>query len=103
MSAYESKIRSRLEIHVKLTEHARRAIIDDGYGIDELLDALQNFKIIEHYDDAKPFPACLLLCKIKRKPIHIVCALPEGADMLIIVTAYIPSGKNWSNYTIRKK
>ncbi|MGI0047081.1 MAG: DUF4258 domain-containing protein [Nitrosotalea sp.] len=103
MSAYESKIRSRVEVHVKLTEHARRAIMDDGYGIDDILDALQNFKIIERYDNARPFPACLLLCRIKRKPIHIVCALPEDADILIIVTVYIPLDKNWSNYTIRKK
>lgn len=103
MSTYESKIKSRIETHVKLTDHARRAIMDDGYSIDDILESLQNFKIIERYDDAKPFSACLLLCKIKRKPIHIVCALPEDADMLIIVTAYIPSGRNWSNYMVRKK
>ncbi len=77
--------------------------MDDGFSIDEILAALQNFKIIERYDDAKPFPACLVLCKIKRKSIHIVCALPEDADMLIIITVYIPSDKNWSDYTIRKR
>lgn len=103
MPTYESKIKLRLQIHVKLTEHARQAIRDDGYGIDDLLDALQNFKIIEQYDDARPFPACLLLCRIKRKPIHVVCALPEDADILIIVTVYMPSDKSWSNYAIRKR
>ena len=88
---------------MKVTEHARNSIRDDGYEIDEILKSMNNFKIIEQYDDAKPFPACLLLCKIRGKAIHVVCGLPEHADMLIIITTYIPSDKNWSNYATRRK
>ena len=77
---------------------------DDNLTTVDLLDAIKNFEIIEEYPNAKPFPACLLLCWLKGKdPLHLVCALPERVDMLIIVTTYIPSKEEWPDYRRRRK
>ncbi|MDE1862666.1 MAG: hypothetical protein KGI33_07125 [Thaumarchaeota archaeon] len=40
LDTYESKIRSLLGIHVKVTEHARNAIRDDGYEMDDILKSI---------------------------------------------------------------
>lgn len=99
MTIDETGIRSRIRTHVKFTEHARLAMRDDNLAVVDVLEGLQNFEIIEEYPDAKPFPMCLLLCWLNDKnPLHIVCALPEHVDMLIIATVYIPSKKEWLNY-----
>ncbi len=77
---------------------------DDYLTTQQVVEAIRKFEIIEKYPDAKPFPACLLLCKLENgKPLHIVCALPKHSDILIIVTLYIPSEGDWLNYRRRKE
>jgi len=99
----EAGIRRRTRIHIKFTEHARLAMRDDNLTTFNVVESLKDFEIIEGYPDAKPFSSCLLLCWLKdRKPLHVVCALPEHVDMLIIVTVYIPSKEEWLNYRRRK-
>ena len=104
MTIDEGEIQSRIRTHVKFTEHARLAMRDDNLTTFDVLQAIKNFEIIEEYPDAKPFPACLILCWLRgKKPLHMVCALPEQVDMLIIVTMYIPSKEEWSDYRRRRK
>ncbi len=104
MTIDEGEIQSRIRTHVKFTEHARLAMRDDNLTTFDVLQAIKNFEIIEEYPDAKPFPACLILCWLRgKKPLHMVCALPEHVDMLIIVTMYIPSKEEWSDYRRRRK
>ena len=104
MAIDEAEIRRRIGTHIKFTEHARLTMRDDNLTTLNFLDSIKNFEIIEKYPDARPFPACLLLCWLKGKePLHIVCALPEHVDMLIIVTLYIPSKEEWLDYRRRRK
>ena len=104
MDVDKAAIQRRIKTHIKFTEHARLAMRDDNLITVDVLDAIQNFEIIEEYLNAKPFPACLLLCWLKGKdPLHVACALPEHVDMLIIVTMYIPSKAEWPDYRRRRK
>ncbi len=104
MATDEAGIQRRIRTHVKFTEHARLAMRDDNLTTFDVLEALKNFEIIEEYPDAKPFSTCLLLCWLKdKKLLHVVCALPEHVDMLIIVTVYIPSKEEWLDYRRRRK
>lgn len=103
MTIDKARIRRRIGTHIKFTEHARLAMKDDNLSSFDVLEALENFEVIEEYHDTKPFPSCLLLCWLKgKKPLHMVCALPEHVDMLIIVTIYIPSKEEWLDYRRRK-
>lgn len=104
MTTDEARIQSRIRTHIKFTEHARLAMRDDNLTTLDVLEAIRNFEIIEEYPDARPFPACLLLCWEKgKKPLHVVCGLPEHANMLIIVTVYIPSKEKWPDYRRQRK
>ena len=73
------RIKTALARHqVKFTEHARAAMLDDDLITDDVRKAIQNFDIIEEYLDAKPFPACLALCRLNDgNPLH--CIAPRGA------------------------
>ena len=104
MKIDEAGIRRRTRIHIKFTEHSRLAVRDENLTTFNVVESLKDFEIIEEYLGARPFPSCLLLCWLKgKKPLHVVCALPEHVDMLIIVTIYIPSKEEWLNYRRRKK
>ncbi|MBI2184262.1 MAG: DUF4258 domain-containing protein [Thaumarchaeota archaeon] len=97
-------IARRVKKSVKFTEHARLAMRDDNLTTHNVLAAAQSFQVVEKYLDAKPFPACLLLCRLDDgSPLHVVCALPESVDMLIIVTVYKPSESEWSDQGRRRK
>lgn len=86
---------------IKFTDHARIEMAKDDIYVSEVLKALENGKIIERYPDDRPFPSCLVYGKANDKPIHIVCALPEHVDILIIVTLYIPDPEKWVNFERR--
>jgi len=104
LSLDKATIEKRITAHIKLTEHARLAMRDDNLTTVDVLEAIQNFEIIEEYPNSKPFSSCLLLCWLKEKnPLHLVCALPKHVDMLIIVTLYIPSKEEWPDYRRRRK
>lgn len=86
---------------IKFTEHARIEMAKDDIYVTEVLNALENGKIIERYPDDRPFPSCLLYGKADNKPIHIVCALPEHVNILIVITVYIPDPEKWLNFEER--
>lgn len=59
-------------------------------------------EIIENYPEDARGHSCLMLgCGEYSRPIHIVCAHKE--DYLAIITAYIPSEKEWTdNFKTRR-
>jgi hypothetical protein len=55
-------------------------------------------EVIEKYIDDKPYPSFLVLGyenEDKLKPIHVVFA--KNDEEIIIITAYRPDKKKWSN------
>ncbi|NQE46354.1 hypothetical protein C5S31_10070 [ANME-1 cluster archaeon GoMg2] len=75
----------------------------DDIRADEVLEAIENGEVIEEYVDDRPFPSCLLYGKSDEKPIHVVCALPQHVNMLIVVTVYTPDTRRWIDFERRKK
>jgi hypothetical protein len=92
---------------VLYTKHARDEMEADEFGEireQEICEAVLNGKIIEVYPDDEPYPSCLVYGNTeKARPIHVVCACAEEADLVIIVTAYHPDPDRWTQYERRKK
>lgn len=97
------EIRKRARIHIKFTDHARIEMADDNIRVDDIHFILDRGEIIEEYPDDKPFPSCLIYGRVKNKHIHVVCALPEHIDILIVITMYVPDPSKWIGYKERKK
>lgn len=88
---------------IRFTDHARIEMAEDDIYVSEVLKALESGKIIERYPADRPFPSCLLYGTANDKPIHIVCALPEHVNIVIIVTVYIPDPEKWVNFERRMR
>lgn len=68
----------------------------------EVRNVIDGGEIIEDYPEDARGHSCLLLGEgIERRPVHVVCA--PKPDYLAIITAYIPSDKEWeAGYRQRK-
>jgi len=70
----------------------------------EVYEAAANGKIIETYSEDKPYPSCLIYGKTSQgRPLHIVCALAEDVDRVIIITVYQPREERWVDFERRRQ
>ncbi len=92
----------RSKIHVKFTDHARIEMLNDNIRVDDILAVVNTGEVIEKYPDDKPFPSCLVYANVNNIPIHVVCAMPQNTEILIIVTTYLPDPDKWINHKVRK-
>lgn len=68
----------------------------------EILEAIENGKIIEDYPEDKYGPSCLLYGKtILGRPLHIQCLYPTRPKIKII-TVYEPDPDEWIEYQKRR-
>lgn len=83
--------------------HAVRHMIEEGFGEDQLLEAMRGkMRIVEGYPEVARY---LVLGYFDftpqtRSPLHVVCDLSRP-DIVDIVTAYIPQRPWWINATQR--
>lgn len=69
----------------------------------EIIEAVENAKIIEDYPDDKYGPSCLIYGKtILGRPLHIHCSYPSRPKIKII-TVYEPNPDEWSEYQKRRE
>ena len=69
----------------------------------EVTEAILNGTVIENYPEDEPYPSCLINGTTGRgRPLHIVCALAEEEDILIIITVYKPDPEKWIENKRRK-
>ncbi|MGA9997059.1 MAG: DUF4258 domain-containing protein [Pyrinomonadaceae bacterium] len=79
--------------------HAVRHMIEEGFSEDNILEAVSGkSKILENYSDDL---RCLIVGYFRmtakvQSPLHIVCDY-SNADIVDIVTAYIPQKPWWSS------
>ena len=52
--------------------------------------------VIKEYPDDTPYQSCLLLGFVNNKPIHVVFAVDDASETGIVITAYIPDPKLWT-------
>jgi hypothetical protein len=68
----------------------------------DIRSVIKTGEIIEDYPDDTRGYSCLMLGFTDKRPLHVVCAPKD--DYLAIITAYLPSNKEWeSGYRKRKK
>lgn len=82
--------------------HASERIQQRGIFRDDIINAIQTGKIIEHYPDAFPYPACLVLgLNVRSIYIHVVCGYDGKAAH--IITAYYPTSDKFEDDLITRK
>lgn len=74
-----------------------------GIAAAEVLLALENFTIIDEYQDDRPFPSYLLLGYANGKPLHLVLAVNNTASEIHLITVYIPDSSIWTDGFRRRK
>ncbi|MDR2786244.1 MAG: DUF4258 domain-containing protein [Treponema sp.] len=88
---------------LRWTSHVLDRLFQRSISIDDVVTALTNGEIIEHYPTDYPFPSCLVLgLTPKDKYLHIVCG--SGGTELWLITAYFPNPAEWSaDFRIRRE
>ena len=84
------------------SQHALDQSILRQISDDEVVEAIENGKIIEDYPDDKYGPSCLIYGDTKAgRPIHVQCSYPSR-PLVKIITVYQPDPALWINYKIRR-
>ncbi len=87
-----------------ISRHAKEEAEADSLSLDEILSSVTQGEIIEHYDDDKPLPSCLIYGQSnKDRPVHSVWAYNGDTGYAILITVYRPDPQKWINWRIRRK
>lgn len=85
-------------------KHAAIRMKQRSITVDDIKEALLSAQIVETYEDDYPFSSCLLLGYSNKKPLHIVAAISNIDNILLIITVYKPNTDEWlPGYTERKR
>lgn len=72
--------------HYAITEHARIRLFERRITIDDVICCVENGKIIEQYENDKPFSSCLILgIELKGKYIHVVVSCDEEYIYILLL------------------
>ena len=76
---------------------------DRMISTEEVRTVIEKGEILEEYpEDQRGYSSLLLGSGFEGRPIHVVCS--PRSDYLAIITAYLPSNKEWkNNFRERKK
>ena len=77
------------------TYHVNMRLENRFISRDEILGAVESFKIIEAYPEDKYLPSFLILAKGEKAAFHVLVALDFEGDNVRIITAYRPSQDRW--------
>ena len=77
--------------------HAIRQIFNRGLKREDVLAVIRQGEVIIDYPDDTPYPSCLILGFAGNVPIHVVFAVDQQQEIGIIVTAYVPDAKIWTD------
>ena len=88
---------------IKWSTHALARMQERGIEPTDVINCIDNGKIIEQYPQAYPYPACLVLgAKADDTHIHVVAGY--DSSLVWVITAYEPDENVWTNdYTERKE
>ena len=82
--------------HIVFSGHAIRQMFNRGLKERDVLTVIRRGEVIIDYPDDEPYPSCLILGFVQNVPIHIVFAMNKQQQTGVIVTAYIPDTKIWT-------
>jgi len=88
---------------ISFKKHALIRIVERNISIEEIEGVLKDCKIIEEYPEDKPQKSYLVLgFTTFSRPLHIVVAIDENMDYLLIITAYQPNKNKWDKSFSRR-
>ncbi len=82
--------------------HATQRMFERDINQDSVEEVIKNGEIIEEYKDDKPYPSCLIFGFDRNRPLHIVYAIDENKNY-IIITVYEPNLLKWEDDFKRRK
>jgi hypothetical protein len=92
-----------MERQIIYSAHVVIQMFKRGITEEDIEHVLNAGVIIKDYPDDKPYPSFLILGYKGNIPLHIVYAVNEIGES-IIITAYQPDNTLWNNdYTVKKK
>ena len=80
---------------VVFSGHAIQRMFERAISRDDVLAVIAQGETIAEYADDKPYPSRLLLGSVGSKPVHVVLASDEAANVCIVVTVYEPTRGYW--------
>lgn len=83
--------------------HALTRMAQRHFEPSDIRYALDNGTVIEQYPEDNPYPSFLVLSLVNERSIHVVAALNEEAQEIIIITVYEPDPSAWDNGFTRRK
>jgi hypothetical protein len=81
------------------SRHAVAELAVEGWKRRQVEGALLNSEVIEDYPTLnRPLPDCLVLAWMtSTTPVHVVVAIDQGLDRILVVTVYQPSEEEWED------
>ena len=95
-------IRERVQAgEYDLSHHAHKERQVEQITVEEIEKTLIAGAIIEKYPNDPRGESCLVVAKLAKQALHVVCGTRD--ERLLIVTLYRPLPSVWVNYKIRRK
>ena len=92
-----------MKLKIIYSAHVVIQMFKRGISEEYIVQILNTGVIIREYPEDRPYPSFLILGFRDRTPLHIVYAVNEVGEN-VIITAYEPDSALWNNdYTIKKK
>jgi hypothetical protein len=83
---------------IRLKKHAFIRCVERQIKMQDVEEALSNARIIASYPEDIPLKSYLLLGFTQNKrPLHIVGAIDEAAELVWIITPYEPDKTQWND------
>lgn len=105
ISELRATIASFVELKlVAFKRHALQRMLERTIKIDEVLETLNNGKIIEVYPGDRPLLSLLMLgYTADGRPLHLVVAIDEDEPRLWLITVYQPNESDWeAGFIVRR-
>lgn len=83
--------------------HALQRMVQRDISPDDIHMSLEHCVLVERYPDDNPYPSCLVLGWVEKRPIHIVIAENIESRETIVITVYEPDSDKWMPGFMRRK
>lgn len=89
--------------HINWTTHVLERMQERDIEPTDVINCIDNGKIIEQYPNAYPYPACLIL-GTNKTDVFIHTVVGYGNGLIWIITVYHPDENEWTNgFSTRKE